>query len=101
MYHFENYAFSISLDIRAREWHANLGLVIRWSPAITEGNVGAGDSTRAAAQVEGEGGDTLEQEIEPENESNDEETPDDNDEDEGGAPGDVSGVERGVSRMEL
>ena len=61
----------------------------------------ASDSTRDGAKVEREGGDTLEQEIEPENESNDEERPDDNDEDEGGNPEDTLGVEGGVSRMEF
>ena len=75
--------------------------MIRWGPAVTEGNAGNSDSARAGAKVEREGGDTLEQEVEPENESNDEETPDDNDEDEGRNPEDISRVERGVSRIEL
>ena len=74
--------------------------MIRWGPAVTENNPDTGDSTRLGAEVQGEGGDTLEQEIERENE-NSEETPDDNDEDEGGTSEDTSGVERGVSRMEL
>ena len=75
--------------------------MIRWGPAVTENNAGPGDSTGARVKVEREGGDTLEQEIERENENNDEETPDDNDEDEEESPEDISGVERGVSRMEL
>ena len=78
-----------------------MGIVIRWGPAITEDNAGTGDSTRAGAKVEREGGDTLEQEIERENENNDEETPDESDEDEAGTLEDVLGVERGVSRMGL
>ena len=73
----------------------------RWGPVVTEGNAGTGDSIRAGAKADREGGDTLEQETERENENNDEETPDDDDEDEGGTLEDISGVERGVSRMEL
>lgn len=75
--------------------------MIRWGPAVTEDNAGTGDTTRAGAKVEREGGDTLEHQSEQENRNNEEETPDDNDEDEGGTPEDISGVERGVSRMGL
>ena len=75
--------------------------MIRWGPAVTEDNAGTGDTTRAGAKVEREGGNTLERDIERENENNDEETLDDDDEDEGGTLEDISGVERGVNRMEL
>ena len=75
--------------------------MVRWGSAVTGGNASTGDSTGPEIMVESKEGDTMEQQIEREIDSNDGSSPDDEGKDEDESPKDLSDGERGELRLEV